>query len=64
MADIIPMIKISINKDKIKFNNLHKSLFSELENTACVIEEDRVTIYESSNQNPDPASVEIGRAHV
>ncbi len=59
MADIIPMIKISINKDKIKFNNLHKSLFSELENTACVIEEDRVTIYESSNQNPDPASVEL-----
>ena len=23
------------------------------------IEEDRVTIYESSNQNPDPASVEL-----
>ncbi len=59
MADTIPMIKISINKDKIKFNNLHKSLFSELENTACVIEEDRVTIYESSNQNSDPASVEL-----
>lgn len=59
MADIIPMIKISINKDKIKFNNLHKSLFSEFENTVCLIEENKVIIYESSNQNPDPASVEL-----
>ena len=45
------MTKTNISEDKLKFINLHKSYFSELENT--------VLIYESSSINPDPASVQI-----
>jgi hypothetical protein len=53
------MTKININKDKIKFVNLHKSFFSDIENTSCKILNDRVVIYENSQENPDPASVEL-----
>ena len=59
MADIIHMTKISINKDKIKFSNLHKSFFSELKNTMCDVSGDQVTIYDSSKKNSDPACVEL-----
>ena len=59
MADIIHMTKISINKDRIKFHNLHKSFFSELKNTSCDVYEDKVIIYEDSMQNSDPACVEL-----
>ena len=53
------MTKISINKDKIKFSNLHKSFFSELKNTMCDVSGDQVTIYDSSKKNSDPACVEL-----
>ncbi len=53
------MIKTNISEDKLKFINLHKSYFSELENTSCDISDTKVLIYESSSINPDPASVQI-----
>ncbi len=53
------MIKISLNKDKIRFINLHKSFFAELSNTSCDIDDKKVSIYENSNQNLDPASIEL-----
>lgn len=53
------MTKISINKDKIKFYNLHKSFFSELKDTSCDISDDQVIIYKDSNKDSDPASVEL-----
>jgi len=59
LVDIIHMIKTNISKDKIKFYNLHKSFFNDLKNTACEVTEKKVIIYENSNQNPDPASVEL-----
>ena len=59
MADITHMTKTSINKDKIKFRNLHKSFFSELKDTSCDISDDQVIIYKDSNKDSDPASVEL-----
>ncbi len=53
------MTKISLNRDKIKFYNLHKSFFSELKNTSCDIFVDQVIIYEDSKKNSDPACVEL-----
>ena len=59
MADIIHMTKTNINKDKIKFSNLHKSFFSELKDTSCDISDDHVIIYDNSKKNSDPACVEL-----
>ena len=59
MADITHMIKTNISKDQIKFLNLHKSFFSDLNNTSIEITDNKVMIYDSSNQNSDPASVEL-----
>ena len=53
------MTKTNLNKDKIKFNNLFKSFFSDIENISCNISDDNVIIYEDSKNNPDPASVEF-----
>ena len=43
MEDIIRMIKTNISKDKIKFENLHKSFFNDL-NTTCSIADQKVAI--------------------
>ncbi len=53
------MTKTSISEDKIKFYNLHKSFFSDLENTSCEVFDNKVIICENSNENVDPASVEL-----
>ena len=53
------MTKININKDKLKFTNLHKSFFSDLKDTECQISDTNVLIFESSGRNPDPAAVEL-----
>ena len=51
------MTKTNINKDKIKFSNLHKSFFSELKDTSCDISDSNVIIYDNSKKNSDPACV-------
>ena len=53
------MTKININKDQIKFENLHKSFFSDIKNTSCLISSDSVVIQADSKSNSDPASVEL-----
>ena len=53
------MIKTNISEDKIKFYNLHKSFFSNLDNTSCKVFDNKVIIFENSNENADPASVEL-----
>ena len=53
------MTKINLNKDEIKFNNLCKSFFSDIKNISCDVSDKNVIIYENSNKNPDPASVEL-----
>ena len=53
------MTKTSISEDKIKFYNLHKSFFSDLDNTSCEVFDNKVVIFENSNENADPASVEL-----
>ena len=53
------MTKINISEDKIKFINLHKSFFNDLNNTSCEISDIKVTIFENSSENADPASVEL-----
>ena len=58
MEDIIHMIKINISKDQIKFENLHKSFFNDL-NTICTITDQKVTITNVDVENQDPASVEL-----
>ena len=52
------MIKINISEDKIKFENLHKSFFNDL-NTTCSISDQKVTITNIDVKNQDPASVEL-----
>ena len=51
------MTKININKDQIKFENLHKSFFSDIQNTSCLISSDSVVIQADSKSNSDPAAV-------
>ena len=53
------MTKTNINKDQIKFENLHKSFFSDIKNTSCLISSDSVVIQADSKSNCDPASVEL-----
>ena len=53
------MTKTSLSEDKIKFYNLHKSFFSDLDNTSCEVFDNKVIICENSNENVDPASVEL-----
>ena len=53
------MTKTNINKDQIKFENLHKSFFSDIKNTSCLISSDSVVIQADSKNNSDPASVEL-----
>lgn len=53
------MTKININKDQIKFENLHKSFFSDIKNTVCLISDNSVVIQADSKDNSDPASVEL-----
>jgi len=53
------MIKTNISEDKIKFYNLHKSFFNDLDNTSCEVFDNKVIIFENSNENADPASVEM-----
>ena len=53
------MTKTNINKDQIKFENLHKSFFSDIKNTSCLILSDSVVIQADSKRNSDPASVEL-----
>ena len=52
------MIKTNISKDKIKFENLHKSFFNDL-NTTCSIADQKVAITNIDVENQDPASVEL-----
>ena len=53
------MTKTNISEDKIKFINLHKSFFNDLNNTSCEVSDNKVMIFEDSNENSDPASVEL-----
>ena len=53
------MTKTNINKDKIKFENLYKSLFCDIKNTSFLISSDSVVIQSDSKSNSDPASVEL-----
>ena len=53
------MTKTNISEDKIKFINLHKSFFNDLKNTSCEVSDNKVSIFENSNENADPASVEL-----
>ena len=59
MEDTIHMTKTNINKDQIKFENLHKSFFSDIKNTSFLISSDSVVIQSDSKSNSDPASVEL-----
>ena len=53
------MTKTSISEDKTKFYNLHKCFFSDIDNTSCEVFDNKVIICENSNENLDPASVEL-----
>tara|TARA_B100001057_G_scaffold79480_1_gene74633 strand:+ start:610 stop:912 length:303 start_codon:yes stop_codon:yes gene_type:complete len=53
------MIKQNIENDKIKFQNLYKSFFSDLNNTSIEINTDKISITETSLTNSDPAAVEL-----
>ena len=59
MGDINHMTIQNIEKDKIKFKNLYKSFFSDLLQTDIEISSNQVSIFEKSDDNSDPASVEL-----
>ena len=59
MDDINHMTNQNIERDKIKFKNLYKSFFSDLLQTGIKISSDQVSIFEKSDDNSDPASVEL-----
>ena len=58
MEDITHMTKTNINKDKIKFINLHKSFFTEL-NTSCSVSDKKISITDLSYEDNDPACIEL-----
>tara|TARA_B100000925_G_scaffold224782_1_gene173364 strand:- start:220 stop:522 length:303 start_codon:yes stop_codon:yes gene_type:complete len=53
------MTNQNIENDKIKFQNLYKSFFTDLKNTSIKINTDKVSITEISATNSDPAAVEL-----
>ena len=53
------MTNQNIERDKIKFKNLYKSFFSDLLQTGIEISNNQVSIFEKSDDNSDPASVEL-----
>ena len=53
------MTNQNIEKDKIKFENLFKSFFADLPNTSICISNNKIVIQEVSDQNSDPASVDL-----
>ncbi|MBL88601.1 MAG: hypothetical protein CMD80_03850 [Gammaproteobacteria bacterium] len=53
------MINQNIENDKIKFTNLFKSFFSDLNNTQLIFDDEKVSIIEINEENSDPASVEL-----
>mgnify|MGYP001182433063 FL=1 len=53
------MTKININRDKVKFENLYKSFFNDITNTAFIISDNSVAISQNIKSNLDPASVEL-----
>ena len=53
------MISQNIENDKIKFTNLFKSFFSDLNNTQLIFDDEKVSIIEINEENSDPASVEL-----
>ena len=53
------MTNQNIERDKIKFTNLYKSFFSDLLQTEIEITNDQVSIFVKSDDNSDPASVEL-----
>ena len=53
------MTNQNIENDKIKFQNLYKSFFTDLKNTSIEINTDKVSITEISATNSDPAAVEL-----
>ena len=53
------MTNQNIEKDKIKFENLFKSFFADLPNTSICISNNKIVIQEVSDENSDPASVDL-----
>ena len=53
------MTNQNIEKDKIKFENLYKSFFADLPNTSICISDNKIVIQEVSEENSDPASVDL-----
>ena len=53
------MTSQNIEKDKIKFENLFKSFFADLPNTSICILNNKIVIQELSDENSDPASVDL-----
>ena len=53
------MTNQNIENDKIKFENLFKSFFADLPNTSICISNNKIVIQEVSDENSDPASVDL-----
>ena len=53
------MTNQNIENDKIKFENLFKSFFADLPNTSICISNNKIAIQEVSEENSDPASVDL-----
>ena len=53
------MTNQNIEKDQIKFENLFKSFFADLPNTSICISNNKIVIQEVSDENSDPASVDL-----
>ena len=59
LADIIRMINTSIKSNKVKIENLYKSIFSDGPTTDFIFEESYVAIQHLDSSNSDPALLEI-----
>ena len=59
MEGIIRMINISIKSNKIKIENLYKSIFSDGPETDFIFKESYVAIQHLDSSNSDPALLEI-----
>ena len=58
------MTKTNIKANRIRIENLYKSIFSEIEHTSIDLRDSKVEITHLNEQNQDPAIIELSETKI
>ena len=58
------MTKTNIKANRIRIENLYKSMFSEIEHTSIDLRDSKVEITHLNEQNQDPAIIELSETKI